>query len=99
MIEQEDEGLTKLLRQYEPPARDPLFRVQVLERRERRRFRTQLSMVLSVVVVAATIAAVGTFAGGAIEGAARVALFGIAAASASVVYARAVGALSGTFRL
>jgi hypothetical protein len=97
MNEQEDESLTKLLRRHEPPARDPLFRVQVLERRERRRFRKQLWMVLSAVVVVATIAAVGAYAGGALEGAARVALFGIAAGTASVAYARAVGVLSGAF--
>lgn len=36
-----------------PPTRDPLFRLDVLERRERRRFRRQLAMALTFGAVSA----------------------------------------------
>jgi hypothetical protein len=40
--------LVELLRGDLPPARDPLFRLDVLARRERQRFRRQLAMALTV---------------------------------------------------
>ena len=45
--------LVQLLRADLPAARDPLFRIDVLERRERQRFRRQLVLVLNVGPVAA----------------------------------------------
>jgi hypothetical protein len=39
--------LVQLLRGDLPPARDPLFRIDVLARLERRRFRRQLAVALS----------------------------------------------------
>ena len=39
--------LVELLRGDLPPARDPLFRLDVLARRERRRFRRQLAVALT----------------------------------------------------
>jgi len=40
--------LVELLRGDLPPARDPLFRLDVLARRERQRFRRQLALALTV---------------------------------------------------
>jgi hypothetical protein len=99
MIEQEDDQLTRLLRHHEPPARDPLFRIRVLERRERKRFRQELSLIIGAVVAATAIAAFGVNAGGALEVVARVALLGIAVTTAAVGYARAIGALFGRVRI
>ena len=48
-----DASLEALLRADLPPARDPLFRIAVLERRERQRFRRQLVTTLTVGVFAA----------------------------------------------
>jgi hypothetical protein len=44
----EEDMLVQLLRANLPPARDPLFRIDVLERLERRRFRRQLVLTLTV---------------------------------------------------
>ena len=44
----DDASLEALLRAELPPARDPLFRIAVLERRERRRFWRQLAASLRV---------------------------------------------------
>lgn len=43
----EDATLVQLLRADLPPARDPLFRLDVLARRERQRFRRQLLVALT----------------------------------------------------
>jgi len=48
-----DASLEALLRAGLPPSRDPLFRLAVLERRERQRFRRQLAANLTVGAVAA----------------------------------------------
>jgi hypothetical protein len=49
----DDARLVELLRGDLPPARDPLFRLDVLERCERRRFRRQLVMALTIGPVSA----------------------------------------------
>ena len=48
-----DASLEALLRAELPPARDPLFRIAVLERRERQRFWRQLAASLTVDAVSA----------------------------------------------
>ena len=45
--------LVQLLRADLPPARDPLFRIDVLGRRERQRFRRQLALALTISPIAA----------------------------------------------
>ena len=45
--------LVQLLRGDLPPARDPLFRIDVLARLERRRFRRQLAVALTFEAVSA----------------------------------------------
>ena len=51
MTDDLDERLGRLLREGSPPERDPMFRIQVLERREQRRFR-QRSLTLLAGAVA-----------------------------------------------
>ena len=43
----DDARLVELLRGDLPPARDPLFRIELLARLERRRFRRQLAVALT----------------------------------------------------
>ena len=52
-MDDDDARLVQLLRGDLPPARDPLFRLDVLARRERRRFRRQLTVALTSGAVAA----------------------------------------------
>ena len=49
----DDAGLVQLLRGDLPPDRDPLFRIDVLARRERQRFRRELAAVLTFGAVSA----------------------------------------------
>ena len=49
----DDARLVELLRGALPPDRDPLFRVDVLARRERQRFRRELAAVLTIGAVSA----------------------------------------------
>lgn len=48
--------LEKALRAHSPPARDPLFRIAVLERRERRQLRRQLAATIAVGALATILA-------------------------------------------
>jgi len=52
-----DARLAEALRADAPPARDPIFRVEVLTRLERARFRRRASAIVAVAVVAAIVAA------------------------------------------
>jgi hypothetical protein len=52
MTEDKDQRIADLLRAVAPPARDPLFRIKVLERREHRQFQRRLfAMIVGVVVI------------------------------------------------
>ena len=86
MTHDEDEQLTQFLQRNAPPSRDPLFRVKVLERRERQWFRrrgTRLGLVLAV----AAISAVGVSVGGKLNEVARVVGALVAVTMAVTVYA------------
>jgi hypothetical protein len=78
MHDENDERLTQLLLRNAPPLRDPLFRVQVLERRERQRFRRSVVHLLGSVSTLAVTLAVGIN----MDEAARIAVLGAAAAVA-----------------
>ena len=64
MSEHLDERIGELLRQDAPPARDPAFRISVLERRERKRFLRQSAMLGVLCLVLAAVALVGIAIGG-----------------------------------
>jgi hypothetical protein len=79
-----DERIASLLKAGAPPQRDPAFRLAVLERRERWRFRKQ---VLSIAFAALLLIAIvlGSYRAGArVAEAASVALLCVALASALV---------------
>jgi hypothetical protein len=54
----EDEMLDKLLRADMPPSRDPLFRIAVLARRERRLFQRQVVGIVAIGAAATVLVAV-----------------------------------------
>jgi hypothetical protein len=59
MSEDRDQRIVDLLREYAPPARDPLFRLKVLERRERRQFQRRSFTMLAgalVIILISTLA-------------------------------------------
>ena len=68
MSEDRDDRIGQFLREQAPPARDPVFRLKVLERREQRQFRrrwlTMLAAMLVIILVATFGFAIG---GGALE--------------------------------
>jgi hypothetical protein len=86
MHDEKDERLTQLLLRNAPPSRDPLFRVKVLERRERRRFRRNVVQLVGSVAMLAMILAVSVGLTGETYEAARIAVLGAAAAVAVCVY-------------
>lgn len=58
MTDAPDDRLTVLLQESAPPARDPLFRLQVIERRERARFRRRAAALLAAAFALALVAGV-----------------------------------------
>ena len=63
MSEDQDQRIADLLREHAPPARDPVFRIKVRERREQRRFQrrslTLLAGGLSIILVSAFALGIG----------------------------------------
>ena len=61
-----DERITTALQHDAPPPRDPLFRIQLLERRERQRFRRRTQQALAggaaVLIVSALTVSAGSMA-------------------------------------
>jgi peptidoglycan/LPS O-acetylase OafA/YrhL len=82
-----DKAMVELLRKDAPAARDPLFRVQVLERLERSRYRRRLYALLLSAVVLAVLAVIGAAAGGSAREATGVLLFGAAVTAVYFVVA------------
>jgi hypothetical protein len=64
MTEDQDHRLSDLLRAEAPPARDPAFRLKVLERRERRQFQRTSFTILAGALVIVLVAALGIRIGG-----------------------------------
>jgi hypothetical protein len=59
-----DERITTALRHDAPPARDPAFRLQVLERREQQRFRRRALHALTAGAAVAVVSVLTVSAGG-----------------------------------
>jgi len=64
MTEDADERIGELLRSDAPGALDPLFRLSVMERRERKRFRNRSLQVLAGGLAVVVVAMVGMAIGG-----------------------------------
>jgi hypothetical protein len=64
MSEERDDRIVEFLREQAPPARDPVFRVRVLERREHRQFQRRLFTMLAAALVIILVATFGVSIGG-----------------------------------
>jgi hypothetical protein len=85
-----DEKIAGLLRQDAPPARDPMFRLNVLERRERERFQLRTRLMVAGGLLVAVIALVGVSMGGDVAQTTIALLVLAALASGYVLYRPAV---------
>ena len=90
MTEDLDKKLGRLLRGDAPPERDPLFRIRVLERRERQRFQRRSQTLLAVAVVAAVLPALILTLGTDLIVPGLIAVFCIAVIAASLFSVRSV---------
>jgi hypothetical protein len=90
MSEGPDRRIGDLLRQDAPPARDPAFRVSVLERREQKRFLRQTAILGLIALALAVIALVGIAVGGDTAVTAIVLMLAVVLVAAYTFYAPAV---------
>ena len=82
-----DEQFAELVHRAAPAARDPMFRLKVLERREHERFRRQSLLLVTLALAVAGVAAAGLSLGPATFDALGVVLFGIVVSAVGFVYA------------
>jgi hypothetical protein len=98
MSEDQDQRVADFLRENAPPSRDPLFRIKVLERRERGQFRrrsfTLLAGGLSIILVSAFAIDIG---GGALQMTAAL-VVGAALAGAYPAFRRSLPQILQRFR-
>jgi len=98
MSEQQDDRIMELLQRAAPPARDPVFRLRVLERREQRQFQRRLYImlagVISIILVATFVMSLG---GGALETSAPV--VGVAVATTCLAFRQSLMRILRHFRI
>jgi hypothetical protein len=80
-----DERITTALQHDAPPPRDPLFRIQLLERRERQRFRRQTQQALAAGAGVLVVSALTVSAGSTAYVAGSVLLFALVLVTGAVV--------------
>ena len=80
-----DERITTALQHDAPASRDPLFRIQLLERRERQRFRRQIQQALAAGATVAAVSALTVNAGSMAYVAGSVLLFALVLITGAVV--------------
>ena len=90
-----DDLIAHVLGQNAPPARDPVFRLQVMERRERQRFRRRSLMSVAAVAAIAGLSPLAIMAGGQAYAAGSVLLFALVLITGAVVYLPGFGRLLG----
>jgi hypothetical protein len=88
-----DQRITEALQLDAPPLRDPVFRLQVLERRERQRFRRRALHALAAGAAVAVVSALTMSASGEAYTAGSVLLFALALITGAVVYLPEFGRL------
>jgi hypothetical protein len=78
MTQDADQRIADLLREGAPPARDPMFRVAVLGRLERAKYRRRTLALLAGALALAAVAVLGAGVGGATREATVALLVGVA---------------------
>jgi len=86
----EDPDLTRLLNRLAPPPQDPLFRVRVMERKQRQWFRRQVIQMVGTLAVGVFAAAVGASFGDGTNEVARIVGLAVALGAGVAVYAVAL---------
>ena len=86
MSEDRDERIVEILQAGAPPARDPAFRLRVLERREQRQFQRQLAIMLAGLLAILLVSIFATGMGRAPLKTTGVLAVGIALASAYLAF-------------
>jgi hypothetical protein len=81
-----DDRITTALRHEAPPLRDPVFRLRVLERRERQRFRRRAAHTCAAMAVVAIVSALTATTGGEAYSAGSVVMFALALTTGAVIY-------------
>jgi hypothetical protein len=90
---QVDERITAALRHDAPPPRDPAFRLQVLERRERQLFRRRARQALASAAGVAVVSVLTVRGGSEAYMAGSVLLFALVVVTTAVVYLPGFGRL------
>ena len=90
MTDEVDETLGRLLREGAPPERDPLFRISVLERRERQRFQRRTHKLLAITVLLAVLGIVGANLGDRLLAVTLISAFCVTLVAASLLSVRGV---------
>jgi hypothetical protein len=88
-----DERITAALRHDAPPLRDPIFRLQVLERRERQMFRRRTRQALAGAAGVGVVSALTVTGGSETYIVGSVLLFAFVVITAAVVYLPGFGQL------
>src|SRR5262245_7495535 len=98
MSERQDDRIMELLQRAAPPARDPVFRLRVLERREQRQFQRRLYImlagVISIILVATFVMSLG---GGTLETSAPV--VGVAVVTTCLAFRQSLMRILRHFRI
>jgi hypothetical protein len=94
----EDEHIANLLRAAAPPARDAMFRLGVLARRERQRFQRRSLQLLAAALASVLCFWIGLRAGAGLAGAAMILFVCAALVVSYFLYAPAVRQLVRRFR-
>lgn len=88
-----DQRITAAVQHAAPPPRDPVFRLQVLERRERQRFRRRAQHALAAGAAVVIVSALTVSANGEAYAAGSVLLFALVLITGAVVYLPEFGRL------
>ena len=88
-----DERIAAALRHDAPPPRDPVFRLQVIERRERQRFRRRARQAFAGAAAVAVVSALTVREGDEAYAAGSVLLFALVVVTAAVVHLPGFGRL------
>lgn len=92
MTSAEDAKLMALMREDAPPAHDPMFRLSVLERRERRQFRRRVALLFAMVsIVVLTVLIAARAVGTPVLESAGISLFGVVLVTLGVAPWRWIG--------
>lgn len=99
MSEKQDQRIVDLLRTATPPARDPIFRLRVLERREQRQFQRRLYIMLAGAILIILVSTMSIALGGGPLETKGAPVVGVAVASACLAFRQSLTRILKHFRI